>query len=210
MTRAVSQQSPHTTTPGACRISTRESHEARPIRLNAALHVLLYILIGGQAVAQTPPQEFLKPRLVLNGQGHTASLRAMVFSGDEKYLYSAGLDKVVHVWEFRAGRPRLERTIRPPINRRGGWIYAIAIGPSSETPGERLLAVAGYGVSAPAGEILIYRLPGLKNPETGDLAIHLAGDSRAKPIGEPPRPCRRRSRSGIFPRWPLSRLVRQG
>jgi len=142
------------------------------------------ILTASQAVAQTLPDNFLKPRLVLNGQGHTASLRAMTFSPDGKYLLSGGLDKVVHVWEFRAGRPRLDRTIRPPINRKGGWIYALALSPVTDTQQQRLLAVAGYGVSAPAGEILIYRVPGLNNPGTGDLAIHLPSDSGKTPIGQ--------------------------
>jgi len=142
------------------------------------------ILTASQADAQPLPPDFLKPRLVLNGQGHTASLRGMTFSPDGKYLLSGGLDKVVHVWEFRGGRPRLERTIRPSINRKGGWIYALALAPVTDTQQQRLLAVAGHGVSAPAGDILIYRLPGLNNPGTGDLAIHLPSDSRTMPIGQ--------------------------
>jgi len=146
--------------------------------------VAAMILTTCPAVAQTLSQDFLKPRLVLNGQGHTASLRAMTFSPDGRYLLSGGLDKVVHVWDFRAGRPRLDRTIRPPINRRGGWIYALALAPVADAHQQRLLAVAGYGVSAPAGDILIYRLPGLNNPGTGDLAIHLPSDSRTTPIGQ--------------------------
>jgi WD40 repeat protein len=139
---------------------------------------------GSVARAQSLPQDFLKPRLVLNGQGHTASLRAVTFSSDGKYLLSGGIDKVVHIWEFRDGRPRLDRTIRPPIYRKGGWIYALALSPVADTQQQRLLAVAGYGVSAPAGDILVYRVPGLDNPGTGDLAIHLASDSNSKPIGE--------------------------
>ncbi len=142
------------------------------------------IMTASQAVAQTLSQDFLRPRLVLNGQGHTASLRAMTFSPDGKYLLSGGLDKVVHVWDFRAGRPRLDRTIRPSINRKGGWIYALALAPVADAHQQRLLAVAGYGVSLPAGDILIYRLPGLNNPGTGDLAIHLPSDSRTTPIGQ--------------------------
>jgi WD40 repeat protein len=142
------------------------------------------IILAGHADAQTPPQDFLKPRLVLNGQGHSAPLRAMTFSPDGKYLLSGGLDKVVHVWEFRGGRPRLDRTIRPPIYRKGGWIYALALSPVVDAQQQRLLAVAGHGVSAPAGDILIYRMPGLNNPGTGDLAIQLPSDIGTKPIGQ--------------------------
>jgi len=142
------------------------------------------IAAGSIADAQTLTQDFLKPRLVLNGQGHTASLRAMTFSPDGEYLLSAGLDKVVHIWGFHDGRPRLDRTIRPPINRKGGWIYTMAISPVADAQQQRLLAVAGYGVSAPAGDILIYRLRGLNDPGTGDLATHLPSDTAAKQIGD--------------------------
>ncbi len=142
------------------------------------------ILIATRTDAQTLNQDFLKPRLVLNGQGHSASLRAMTFSPDGNYLFSAGLDKVVHVWAFHAGRPRLERTIRPPILRKGGWIYTLALSPVADAQQQRQLAIAGYGVSAPAGDILIYRLPGLRNPGTGDLTIYLPSDSRTKPINQ--------------------------
>ena len=144
--------------------------------------VAALIMTASKTVAQTPPQEFLKPRLVLNGQGHTASLRAILFSPDGKLLISGGLDKVVHIWDFRAGRPRLDGTIRPPINRRGGWVYALALAPVADAHQQRLLAVAGYGVSAPAGDILVYRLSGLNNPGTGDLAFHIPSDSRTIPL----------------------------
>ena len=102
------------------------------------------ILSATRMDAQTLNQDFLKPRLVLNGQGHSASLRAITFSPDGNYLFSGGLDKVVHVWAFRAGRPRLERTIRPPILRKGGWIYALALSPVADAQQQRLLAIAGY------------------------------------------------------------------
>jgi WD40 repeat protein len=145
--------------------------------------VELLVPTASQSVAQTPPQDFLKPQLVLNGQGHTASLRALLISSDGKYLLSGGLDKVVHIWDFRGGRPRLERTIRPSINRKGGWIYALALSPVADSQKQRLLALAGHGVSAPAGDILIYRLPGLNDPGTGDLVTHLPSDSKATPVG---------------------------
>jgi WD40 repeat protein len=139
-------------------------------------------IAGSQVGAQIVPQDFLKPRLVLNGQGHTASLRVLTFSPDGKSLLSGGLDKVVHLWEFREGQPRLDSTIRPPIYRKGGWIYALALSPVTDAQQQRLLAIAGYGVSGPAGDILIYRVPGLNNRGTGDLAIHLPSGSMADPM----------------------------
>ena len=170
--------------PAVGRTSTGKSKNARRRRVGWLAIVSAMIMTGSQAVGQTLSQDFLKPRLVLNGLGHTAPLRVMMFSPDGKYLLSGGLDKVVHVWDFRDGRPRLDATIRPSINRKGGWIYAMALAPVTHTGQQRLLAVAGYGVSAPAGDILIYRLPGLNNPGTGDLAMHLPSDSAEKPIGQ--------------------------
>jgi WD40 repeat protein len=176
--------SPRAESPSSCDSSTLGSARALRRRLGwLAIFAVLFIT-GSQAAGQTLPQDFLRPRLVLNGQGHTASLRALTFSPDGRYLLSGGLDKVVHVWEFRTGRPRLDRTIRPPINRKGGWIYALALSPIVDANQQRLLAVAGYGVSAPAGDILVYRVPGSNDPGTGDLAIHLASDSSSKPVSE--------------------------
>ncbi len=170
--------------PAVSRTSTANLHRPRCRCFGWLAIVSAVFMTCSHAVGQTLTHDFLKPRLVLNGRGHTASLRALIFSPDGKFLLSGGLDKVVHVWDFRAGRPRLDATIRPPINRKGGWIYAMALAPVSDAQQQRLLAVAGYAVAATAGDILIYRVPGLNNPGTGDLAIHLASDSAAKPIAQ--------------------------
>ena len=108
--------------------------------------------------------------------GHTAPLRALAFSPDGRYLLSGGTDKVVHVWEFREGHPRLTWSIRPPINRKAGWVYALAVSPPRAADGAYRVAVAGYGASMPAGDIRIYRLPPLTNLDTGDLVLSLASD----------------------------------
>mgnify|MGYP002624724608 FL=1 len=44
------------------------------------------------------------PYLSLNIDGHTAAIKALAFSRNSQTLYSAGQDKVVHVWKF--GGPR--------------------------------------------------------------------------------------------------------
>ena len=146
--------------------------------------VAAMIMTGGQAIGQTLTQDFLKPRLVLNGQGHTASLRAMMFSPDGKYLLSGGLDKVVHVWDFRAGgRGWIGRFVRRSTARGAGfmrWRWRRSPTPISSD----CSPWPAMAVSATAGDILIYRVPGLNNPGTGDLAIHLASDSATKPIGQ--------------------------
>ena len=103
----------------------------------------------------------------------------MVFSPDGKYLVSGGDDKAVFVWEFRQGQPRLDRTLRPPINRVGGTIDALAISPVKDPKdGHYLLAVSGYGAIGNGGDILVYRLLGPDDPGTGDLAFVLRQDPR--------------------------------
>ena len=184
MTRAGEHCATKSQFPRLCETSTSGLRLARGSHFAWLVCVAAMSVTASQAVAQTLTQDFLKPRLVLNGQGHTASLRTMTFSPDGKLLLSGGLDKVVQVWDFRAGRPRLVQTIRPSINRKGGWIYALALAPVADAHQQRLLAVAGHGVSAPAGDILIYRMPGLNNPGTGDLAFLLPSDSRTTPIGQ--------------------------
>jgi WD40 repeat protein len=119
------------------------------------------------------PEDFLAPRLVLNGQGHTATTWSLVFSPDGKYLFSGGTDKVVHVWEFRDGRPRLDRSIRPPIRRTTGVVLAIAISPVLDRQEQRLVAIAGRSTLGSGGQILVYRFPGRADRPAGDLAFAL-------------------------------------
>jgi WD40 repeat protein len=95
----------------------------------------------GQAIMG--PEDVLWPKLVLNGAGHNGPVKALLYSPDGKYLLSAGLDKVVHVWAVDGDRLRLDRTIRPPIRRLNGVIYAVAITRDPVAQDRRLLAVAG-------------------------------------------------------------------
>ena len=104
------------------------------------------------------------PILCVNTFGHTAGVRALVFSADSKRLYSAGLDKVVQVWSF----PDLSREF--PSSTKGafvepwskdvpirweiarslrGCIYCLALQPRGE-----VLAIGGYGARGTAGEIV--------------------------------------------------------
>ncbi len=104
------------------------------------------------------------PILCVNAVGHTAGVRALVFSADSKRLYSAGMDKVVQVWSFPDfPRPFPSSTkgafIEPwgkdlPIRweiARGlrGCIYCLALHPRDE-----VLAIGGYGARGTAGEII--------------------------------------------------------
>jgi WD40 repeat protein len=51
-----------------------------------------------------------KPRLLLDTGGHTAQVRALVYSGDGERLYSAGLDKIVMGWQVLEAKSRGRQT----------------------------------------------------------------------------------------------------
>ncbi|WP_169978633.1 hypothetical protein [Tautonia rosea] len=129
---------------------------------------MLVITLGvwsGVVVGQSSIRDFSKPILVHNGGGHSAELRVLLFA-DDRTLLSAGMDKVVNVWDFSDGRERLSATLRPPIFRGlAGSIYTIALSPSSDAEGQRVLAVAGYGVDSSGGEITLYAYPKLMEPD---------------------------------------------
>jgi WD40 repeat protein len=87
------------------------------------------------------------PRLVIESGGHDDTINAMQFSHDRRLLVSAGLDRVVRVWDVRSGQT--VRTIRGQIGegRDGeqGKIYALSL-----SPDDRLLAVGGLLAGTPA------------------------------------------------------------
>lgn len=120
-------------------------------------------------------EEERRPWLTINAHGHTAAVYALAFSPDSKRLYSAGLDKVVNVWNTSAAvrdlrRTRLlERSLRWPVNRGlRGAIYALAVAPN-----DGLLAMAGYGASNELGEIW------LVDPVQGALVKVLRGHEQS-------------------------------
>ncbi len=125
--------------------------------------------------AQYASRKFVdEPILVNTGEGHTAPVEALVFDPDTGRLLSGGDDKVIHVWGPAEDGPRPLQTLRPPIWRGfGGSVWAMAISPVADAQGQRWLAVAGYGVAAQRGEILLYRYPGIAAQATGDLVKKL-------------------------------------
>ncbi len=105
------------------------------------------------------------PILRINAGGHTGGVRSLAFTRDSKRLCSAGLDKVVQVWNLEAVTRDLrgiylrEGTIRWQVARSlRGSIYATASSPTDD-----LLAFGGYGAMGRLGEIL------LVNPIDGTL-----------------------------------------
>ena len=100
------------------------------------------------------------PYLSLNINGHTGLVKAIQFSPDSQRLYTAGHDKVIHVWRPPVANAKAflvegvgwhkSHTIRWEIARGlRGNIYKIAVSPD----GERV-AIGGFGARGTAGDII--------------------------------------------------------
>ncbi len=100
------------------------------------------LLAGADAAAQE------RPILRLDTGGHMARITGLVFTPDSKFVVSASDDKVIRIWDWRAGKT--VRTIRTT-----GPIYAIALSPDG-----RWLAAGGLfaadSLSADASQIRLY------------------------------------------------------
>ena len=129
-----------------------------------------------------------EPLLTLFPPGHTGEVRALQFAEGNggTQLLSAGLDKVVHVWDLNPANPPLIRTLRPPRWRGlAGAIYTMALSPVElpGDPGQRLLLTAGYGVDAKGGSAVLFRYPGGDAP-TGEIVGRLlSGDEALNRLG---------------------------
>jgi WD40 repeat protein len=132
---------------------------------------------GVRVFAQAEVRNLTQPIPMLATGGHSAPVRALVFAPpDGAQLLSAGFDKIVNVWSPTENPPGLSGTIRPRIWRGyAGAIYSIALASRPGADGQRLLAVAGVGVTTSRGEISLYRFPGAAGAATGDVAGELPG-----------------------------------
>jgi WD40 repeat protein len=94
--------------------------------------------------------------LMLNTGGHHAEISGVTFAADGNYVVSAGFDKVVRVWDWRAGRTI--RIIRGQVGQIGkeGRIEAMAL-----SPDDRWLAVGGW--MAPGD--------GVRDEDVGDIRL---------------------------------------
>jgi len=115
---------------------------ALPWRI-AVLFVIFgcFLLWAAQANAQKGPI------LQLDTGGHMAKINGLAFTPDGKYIVSAGDDKVIRIWDWRAGK-----TVRTIRGQSGpgpeGKIAAMALSPDG-----RWLAVAGW---TPDNDIRLY------------------------------------------------------
>ncbi len=108
------------------------------------------------------------PLPMLDTGGHMALIKGLAFTPDGKFIVSAGHDKVIRIWDWRAGKA--VRTIR---GRSGpgpeGKIFAMAL-----SPGGRWLAVGGWThpeCTGRCGDIRLYDFA------SGELKALLKGHS---------------------------------
>ena len=99
------------------------------MKFKLAAHILLTavaLLAPVAAVAQALPADINEPLIKLDSGGHTALVRALIFTQDGKTLFSAGDDKTIRVWNWR--ERRTDRLIHVPASEgHFGRIYALAL-----------------------------------------------------------------------------------
>ncbi len=118
-------------------------------------------------LARAAPKD--APILQLDTGGHMGLIRNLAFTPDGKYIVSAGHDKVIRVWDWRAGRT--VRTIRGQSGPGDeGKIYAMAL-----SPDQRWLAVGGW-IKAPGVMGSVIRLYDFSS---GELKALLKGHANA-------------------------------
>ncbi|MGO9487342.1 MAG: PDZ domain-containing protein [Rhodomicrobium sp.] len=130
----------------------------------------LSVTLGALPVEQARAEPKDLPILQLDSGGHMALVRGLAFTPDGRFIVSAGDDKVIRIWDWRAGKT--VRTIRGQSGPgEEGKNFAIALSPDG-----RWLAVGGWmdktGASVPCcGDIRLYDFA------SGDLKAILKGHS---------------------------------
>ncbi len=97
----------------------------------------LVATLGARPVEQARAEPKEVPILQLDTGGHMAPIRGLAFTPDGKFIVSAGEDKAIRIWDWRAGKT--VRTIRGQSGPgQEGKILAMALSPDG-----RWLAVGG-------------------------------------------------------------------
>jgi WD40 repeat protein len=133
----------------------------------------LWVLFLSAVIALGGSAAFAQPYVLqLDTGGHQGDIKDVIFTRDGTQIISAGDDKIIRVWDWRAGQTI--RTIRGQIQPgNSGKIYALAL-----SPDERWLAAAGWMDQSDAlepccGDIRVFEFA------TGKLASVLKGHSNA-------------------------------
>jgi WD40 repeat protein len=136
--------------------------------LRAGKEMSLAVTLGVRPAELALPTPKDAPILQLDTGGHMAKIRGVAFTPDGKFIVSAGYDKVIRVWDWRAGAAiRAIRGLSGPGGE--GQIFAMALSPDG-----RWLAVGGRmhpECMGECGDIRLYDLA------SGELHALLKGHS---------------------------------
>lgn len=91
------------------------------------------LALAAPALAAEPPRE---PMLMIDSGGHTALVRAILFTKDGSRIVSGADDKTIRVWDWRSGKTERQIFV-PAADGEFGKVYALAL-----SPDEKRLAVA--------------------------------------------------------------------
>lgn len=138
--------------------AARGAARCGPVTLARAVWPLLVLLCcvsgvwgaapsqSGQQLPVAPELSETTPRLVIEAGGHTAIIRALLFTADGRELISVSDDKTVRVWSVTPDgrRASLQRTLRGAFDDgEGGSLYAASLSPPDTQGRQQWLAVGG-------------------------------------------------------------------
>jgi len=130
---------------------------------------------GDAGVVPILPSSMPAPKmsLMLETGGHTALIRNVEFTADERYLVSAGEDKTVRIWDLRNGS--LVRALRGQVGPGfQGSLNALAVSPDG-----KLIATGGYSGHEAEGECEFCGDIRLFDFASGAVAAILNGQSQS-------------------------------
>ena len=94
------------------------------------------------------------------------------------------MDKVINVWTLNEGRRGVHAHFGRPFGAVRRRPYTMALSPVADVQGQRVLAIAGYGVESTRGNIGLYRFPGSVERPTGDIIAQIPGAIASDPKSE--------------------------